>query len=90
MRWRVRWMSHHAKNEAMKNGLIHSGHLTAEDSHGIPEESPNFCPDWEAKDQADQQVIAQVAMLALVEVYGYRPKDKLGMELYLGEASAWA
>ena len=51
---------------------------------------PNFYHDWEAQDEADRQVIAQVAMRTLVEVYGYRPEDKLGMELYLGEATASA
>ena len=90
MRWRVRWVNHHAENEAMKNGLVHSGHLTAEDSHGIPEESPNFYHGWSAKDEPGRQVIAQVAIRTLVEVYGYRPEDKLGMEPHFGEASASA
>ena len=60
--------------------------------HGVasptPEESPNFYRDWDAKDEEDRRLIAHAAMRTLVEVYGFRPEEDLGIELYLGEPTA--
>jgi len=53
-----------------------------------PGQSPNFYRDWEVRDEQTRREMARLAIRTLVEIYGLKPTEAVGLKLHLQRSEA--
>jgi len=53
-----------------------------------PGQSPNFYRDWEVRDAETRREMARLALRTLIEIYGLKPTEPVGLKLHLQRSEA--